>query len=183
MALRKIKCGYYAYFRDEQGKQRTVSLHTRDLATAKKRHAEFMARIPAVKSQLKAEYDRDNLSITNGTKMNIIQQVEKVLSDERDSGMTQEEIAAKHNVRQSQIQRLLTRQRTVAYLSLRTFVKMFPKATVCVTGDAPPAVANRVATAMAAAEDFRLKAMDAIIDLDLPPDAMQVVLRTLKNIK
>ena len=183
MALRKIRLSYYAYYRDENGKLRTSSLHTRDLATAQKRHDEFMARIPAVKSQLQAEHDRDHISFAGGAKMNIIQQVEKVLSDERNSGMTQEEIAAKHNVRQSQIQPLLTKQRAVAYLSLRTFVKMFPQATVSVTGDATPTVANRVATAIAAAEDFRLKAMDAIIDLDLPPDAMQAVLRTLKNIK
>jgi len=50
MALRKIRLCYYAYYRDEKGRQRTMSLHTRDEATAKKIHADFMARLAAAKT-------------------------------------------------------------------------------------------------------------------------------------
>lgn len=50
MALRKIRLTYYAYFRDEKGRQRTLSLHTRDLAAAKRLHREVMERIAAAKT-------------------------------------------------------------------------------------------------------------------------------------
>lgn len=52
MALRKIKLGYYAYFRDEKGKQRTVSLHTRDERIAKKLHRELMEAVARAKTAL-----------------------------------------------------------------------------------------------------------------------------------
>ena len=52
MALRKIKLGYYAYFRDERGKQRTVSLHTRDERIAKKLHRELMEAVARAKTAL-----------------------------------------------------------------------------------------------------------------------------------
>lgn len=52
MALRKIKLGYYAYFRDEKGKQRTVSLHTRDERIAKKLHRELMEAVARSKTAL-----------------------------------------------------------------------------------------------------------------------------------
>ncbi|MBR3623368.1 MAG: tyrosine-type recombinase/integrase [Selenomonadaceae bacterium] len=59
MALRKIRLTWYAYFRDDSGKIRTISLHTRDEATATKLHREVMARIAAVKTfaRLQAKYD------------------------------------------------------------------------------------------------------------------------------
>ena len=50
MALRKIKLGYYAYYRDDKGRQRTISLHTRDAAAAKRLHAQFMETLAAAKT-------------------------------------------------------------------------------------------------------------------------------------
>lgn len=50
MALRRIRLGYYAYYRDEKGRQRTISLHTRDLAAAKRLHAQFMETLSAAKT-------------------------------------------------------------------------------------------------------------------------------------
>ena len=132
-----------------------------------------------------------------GKKMNIIQQVEAVLREEYRTGQTQEEIAKTHHVRQSQVQQLLSGKRTVAGLSLETFCKMFPRATVNLSGDVNTATADRGSTAIAnagsnnnfltdrnaAVADYRLKAMDAVLALDLPPDATNAVLRALKDIK
>lgn len=67
--------------------------------------------------------------------MNIIQEVENLLKAEYAEGLTQEELAARHHVRQQQIQHLLSGKRSVAGLSLETFSKMFPHATVSLTGD------------------------------------------------
>lgn len=114
--------------------------------------------------------------------MNIIQQVENVLIDEYNSGMTQEEVAAKHNVKHAQIQYWLSGKRNIAGISLRTFVKMFPKATVNLTGEISTNTVDSVAIATAAVEDFKHRAFSAVVDLNLPPDAMQAVLRAIKSI-
>ncbi len=53
MALRKIKLGYYIHYRDEQGRQRTMSLHTRDPKIARKVHDDFMAKLSAAKTTYK----------------------------------------------------------------------------------------------------------------------------------
>lgn len=53
MALRKIKLGYYAYYRDDQGRQRTMSLHARDPKIARKVHDDFMAKLAAAKTTAK----------------------------------------------------------------------------------------------------------------------------------
>ena len=50
MALRKIRLCYYAYYRDEKGRLRTISLHTRDAAAAKRLHAQFMETLAAAKT-------------------------------------------------------------------------------------------------------------------------------------
>ena len=129
--------------------------------------------------------------------MNIIQQVESVLREEYRKGKTLEEIAATHNVKHQQIQCLLAGTRSAAGLRLETFCKMFPRATVNLTGDVNTATADRGATAIAnagsnnnfftdrnaAVADYRLKAMDAVLALDLPSDATNAVLRALKDIK
>lgn len=129
--------------------------------------------------------------------MNIIQQVEALLREEYHSGRTQSEIAENHHVNQQQIHYLLSGKRSVAGLSLETFCKMFPRATVNLTGDVNTATADRGSTAIAnagqgnnfftdrnaAVADYRLKAMDAVLALELPPDATNAVLRALKDIK
>jgi CRISPR/Cas system CSM-associated protein Csm2 small subunit len=57
------------------------------------------------------------------------------LRDEYDSGMTQDEIAKKHNVRQGQIQRILSGQGDAYGFSMQTIDKMFPKAEIYLDGN------------------------------------------------
>ena len=121
--------------------------------------------------------------------MDILKQINAALRAEYEGGMTQEEMAKRHNIAQGQIQKILSGKRTVAGLSLETFCKMFPRATVNLDGS-NTAIADRGSTAIAnagtgnnfftPAEDFKGKAISAIIDLDLPPEAMQTVLRAIK---
>ena len=67
--------------------------------------------------------------------MSISKTVFETLFSEYSSGMTQEEVAAKHNVRQGQIQKLLANSRSAGGLLLDTVDKMFPNATVNLYGD------------------------------------------------
>lgn len=126
--------------------------------------------------------------------MNIIQQVENLLKAEYAEGLTQEELAARHHVRQQQIQHLLSGKRSVAGLSLETFAKMFPRATVNLTGDVRQTNTGQSGGVNAQAvngnnfftpdvEGFRNKAIAAMIDLDLPPEHFKVVIKTLKKLE
>ena len=49
-ALRRKKLGWYAYFRDEEGHLRTLSLHTRDEATARIAHEKLMHELSLAKT-------------------------------------------------------------------------------------------------------------------------------------
>ena len=67
--------------------------------------------------------------------MSLANDVYMALKREYDSGLTQVEIAAKHHVRQSQIQSILSGKRPAGGLQLDTVDKMFPNATVDLYGD------------------------------------------------
>lgn len=56
------------------------------------------------------------------------------LQAEYDAGMTQDEMARKHNVTQCQIQRVISGKRTAAGFSVQTIDKMFPKAVIHLDG-------------------------------------------------
>lgn len=73
--------------------------------------------------------------------MNIIKQIEAALRGEYNTGKTtQQEIADRHHVKQSQIQKILSGERSVSGLSIATIEKMFPRATINLNGE-PPAPA------------------------------------------
>ena len=57
------------------------------------------------------------------------------LRGEYNSGMTQEEIAQRHNVGQSHIQQILSGARTTSGLTIHTLDKMFPKAEIFLDGN------------------------------------------------
>ena len=65
----------------------------------------------------------------------IQKQVMDYLRTEYDSGMTQDEIAKKHNIIQSQIQKILSGERTAGGITLQTLDKMFPKAEIYLEGN------------------------------------------------
>ena len=72
----------------------------------------------------------------------ISQKIIDYLRTEYDSGMTQEEMAKRHNVRQSQIQRILSGQGDVYGFSMQTIDKMFPKAEIFLDGNTQTINAN-----------------------------------------
>ena len=57
--LRKIKLCYYVHYSDETGRQRTLSLHTRDLTIAKRLHDDFMRQLAAAKMVLRLRKRRE----------------------------------------------------------------------------------------------------------------------------
>lgn len=88
-------------------------------------------------------------------------------------GMTHDELSKALGISASYIGNILSGKQPVKNPTVDLLFKVFPRATVNLTGKV---------NAMTVYE-FRHKAIEAVIDLDLPPDAMQAVLRALKDIK
>lgn len=128
--------------------------------------------------------------------MNLQKQIFDTLKQEERDGLNQEELALKHNISQAHIQRILCRKSNLDNLRLKTFEAMFPNAVVFLNGDnnitqtasninVKNGSVNSISlnSASSSVESFRLRALDAIVDLDIPPDAMKLVLQTLKKLK
>ena len=126
--------------------------------------------------------------------MNIAQTVFETLRQEYDSGMTQEEVAAKHHVRHSQMQPILSGKRSAGGLRIETLDRMFPNATINLNGNGNSTItqgASNVkvntqsinnATAPGSAEQARSRIIAALIPLDIPPESLQAVLRTINEL-
>ena len=126
--------------------------------------------------------------------MSISRSVYETLNQEYQSGMTQEEVAAKHHVRQGQIQKLLSNARSADGLLLKTLDKMFPNASINLYGDnnimqtaSNVSVRNGSVNTIsmnsgAAAEQIRARIIAALIPLDIQPDALQTVLRAINEL-
>lgn len=128
--------------------------------------------------------------------MSLAETVYQTLRQEWDSGLTQEEVAEKHNIKHGQVQPILSGKRSAGGLHLDTFDRMFPNATFNLNGDGVNAANSGTVhgvvglnsgtvntSAPAASESFRLRVLEAVIDLDIPSDALQIVLKTIKEIK
>ena len=128
--------------------------------------------------------------------MNLQKQIFDTLKQEERDGLNQEELALKHNISQAHIQRILCRKSNLDNLRLKTFEAMFPNAVVFLNGDnnitqtasninVKNGSVNSISlnSASSSVESFRLRALDAIVELDIPPDAMKLVLQTLKKLK
>ncbi len=124
--------------------------------------------------------------------MNIAQTVFETLRQEYDSGMTQEEVAAKHHVRHSQMQPILSGKRSAGGLRIETLDRMFPNATIDLNGNISTSqtgtnnvvvhgensgtvnngtqVSPRIMQSQikAAVDAFRHEVIDAVIGLDIP---------------
>lgn len=118
-------------------------------------------------------------------------QVAKIVKDrikaERDAGKTYQAIADKYHVTQAYIIYLLNGKRDCSGITLGVFERMFPNATVDLDGRSP-IVASRVASPGDGdinygdrSEALRSAIIGAIIDLDIPPDVLANVLKTIKN--
>ena len=126
--------------------------------------------------------------------MNIAQTVFETLRQEYDSGMTQEEVAAKHHVRHSQMQPILSGKRSAGGLRIETLDRMFPNATINLNGNGNSTitqVASNVkvntqsinsGAAHGSAEQARTRIIAALIPLDIPPESLQTVLRTINEL-
>jgi transcriptional regulator with XRE-family HTH domain len=112
------------------------------------------------------------------------------LCDERGK---QRPVAEKLGISQQYLNRLLNGTRPVSGLTIETVQRMFPHATFNLNGDAVSIHAdqnsgsvvgvNRGHVSTVASESFRLRILEAVIGLDIPADALQIVLKTIKEIK
>lgn len=128
--------------------------------------------------------------------MTIAEQIRTALWEEYKSGKKQQDMAAAHHVTQQYISRLLSGKRSCDGLSLKAVSNMFPRATLNLHGDTVIAensgVNNGVmgvnhgtvnATGAESVEAFRDRALKVLMDLDIPPDALLKVLKTLKDLQ
>ena len=120
--------------------------------------------------------------------MSISQKVYDTLKSEYESGMTQEEVAARHHVRHSQVQPILSGKRSTGGLLLSTLDRMFPNATIDLYGDNVSIRADHNKGSVVGvnhgsiAADFLSSVMDKILAADELTDEEKVkVLRVLKK--
>lgn len=129
--------------------------------------------------------------------MNLAEQIESFLRSEYDSGKTQKEMAMRTGITQPHIQRILSDPKKVLGISVRTLMKMFPNATLHIKGNNVVAdnsgtnhgvvgvnngTINGATQSSASSEDFRNKALKSLMDLEIPPDALVKVLKTIKDL-
>lgn len=112
------------------------------------------------------------------------------------SGMTEREMAKRSGVASSYLNSLKNKKKPPRALSVDTLLKLFPHAQITLnagdqingnatTGHGPAIVGHHnhvTAPAEDSAETFRSKAIAAMIDLDIPADALREVLKTLKDL-
>ena len=111
--------------------------------------------------------------------MTLSELIENALIEERKQGLKQTEMAKLHNVSQQYICRLLSGKRKCEDLTIKTVMKMFPHATLSLTGE------NLTSDVQIqeAIDAFRHQAIDVLIGLDIPSDSMLKVLKTLKDMR
>ena len=133
--------------------------------------------------------------------MNLTEQIEDALRQQQKQGKTQTEMSVLNGISQSHIQRILSNpENKIKGLKVATLMKMFPRATLNLNEDtsltqtgtnivgenngtlaqtAPPVAQAQI---KAAVEAFRHEVIDAMIDLEIPPDALAAVLKTIKEL-
>ena len=113
-----------------------------------------------------------------------------------DGKPNQEDIAKSLGISRPYLNRLLNKKRPIDGITLRALMKLFPRATLHLNGDTVIAensgVNNGVmgvnhgtvnATGAESVEAFRDRALKVLMDLDIPPDALLKVLKTLKDLQ
>ena len=122
--------------------------------------------------------------------MSIYEKIISALLERYHSGQTYTDIAKEADMSYSYIHGLMNGKNAPEKLSLEKLFKLFPRATIdihdnhvsvenvgIVNGDNNNLIAEQTA------ESFRVRAIKAIIDLDIPPESMKIVLKTLKELK
>ena len=106
----------------------------------------------------------------------------------------QQEVADRLGISRPYLNRLISGTRQISGLTVATLEKMFPRMVIYLNGDAVNSVNNsgtvngvvglNSGTVNAASEgSLRLRIMEAVIGLDIPPDALQAVLKTIKEVR
>ncbi len=107
------------------------------------------------------------------------------------------DIAKRSHVSRGYINALKNKKKPPRALSIETLLKLFPNAQItlnageqingnAMTGNGPAIVGHHnhvTAGSENSAENFRSKAIAAMIDLDIPADALREVLKTLKDLR
>lgn len=135
--------------------------------------------------------------------MTLAEQLKNTLLDELRGGKTQTQLAKEHNVSQQYISTLLSAEHDCEGVSLGIVSKMFPLSSlnlngnittsqhgtnnVVVNGENSGTVNNgspapSEAQIRLAVDAFRHEVVDALIGLDIPPDALAAVLKTIKEL-
>ena len=129
--------------------------------------------------------------------MDIYQEILELLRKEYSEGSTYQEMASRHGVSYQYLRELMQGIKRTDRISLEILFKLFPHAQITLnagdqingnatTGHGPAIVGHHnhvTAAAEDSAETFRSKAIAAMIDLDIPADALRDVLKTLKDLK
>lgn len=120
--------------------------------------------------------------------MTLAETVKDAINKEHMSGMTQQQIADRHNVSRSYIQSLLTGRCPYEGITLDSLQKMFPHAVLglnrIITTRIFPSNNTEVNMVQRkSAEVYRQEAVAAIIKLNIPGDAMKEVLWALMAIE
>ena len=124
-------------------------------------------------------------------------QIFSALHEMCDGKPNQEEIAKSLGISRPYLNRLLNKKRPIDGITLRALMKLFPRATLHLNGDTVIAENSGVNNGVmgvnngtvnggsqtSSADAFRSKAIAAMIDLDIPADALREVLKTLKDLQ
>jgi len=120
--------------------------------------------------------------------MTLAETVKDAIKKEHMSGMTQQQIADRHNVSRSYIQSLLTGRCPYEGITIDSLQKMFPNAILGLNGTITTRVCSRdnavnLVPPWKSAAIYRQEAVAAIIKLNIPGDAMREVLWALMDIE
>ena len=121
--------------------------------------------------------------------MTLAETVRDAINKEHMSGMTQQQIADRHNVSRSYIQSLLTGRCPYEGITLDSLQKMFPHAilglnrTITTRAFSSNNADSSLGQQKKTADVYRQEAVAAIIKLNISGDAMKEVLYALMNIE
>ena len=125
--------------------------------------------------------------------MNLAEQIEDALRQQQRQGKTQTEMSEMNGISQSHIQRILSNPgNKIKGLKVETLMRMFPRATLNLNGDGSNTIiASNVkvntqsinnGSPPGSAEQARTRIIAALIPLDIPPESLQAVLRTINEL-
>ena len=130
--------------------------------------------------------------------MTLAEQLKNTLLDELRGGKTQTQLAKEHNVSQQYISTLLSAEHDCEGVSLGIVSKMFPHSSlnlngnittsqtgtnnVVVNGENSGTVNNGTPHTHPSADQIRARIIAALIPLEIPPESLQSVLRTINEL-